>query len=172
MSTGPVQSAALMLPSTVMTKTDVSRLLNEVESIDNDYRTAAVRSRVGVTASQPSTVSEQLSDFMAANRVTAIGDDGQRRWLLAALRQLKHSLPTVHVTFASAADRQSLQRIVEWLRGSIHPHAVIMVGLQPSLVGGVYIRTSNRVFDFSIRKQLAGQRGTLVKELEALVGTR
>src|SRR5690606_10661055 len=99
-----------------------------------------------------------------------IGDTLQRAGLINQLRQLKANAPIAHVTFASLVDTESLRQITAWLRESVHPQAVIVVGLQPSLVGGVYIRTPNHVHDFSLRAQLAGHRDIIVKEVEALSG--
>lgn len=164
-------NTGFVIPPTVVTKVDIARLLSEAETLDNDLTTAAIRTRTGASASPPPIISEQLTDFLTANQLK-IDDDQQRQQLIAALRQLKSAVPTVHLTFASVADQTSLQQIVTWLRQSIHPQAVMTVGLQPSLIGGVYVRTANQVFDLSVRAQLANHRGALVKELEALSGGR
>ena len=71
-------------------------------------------------------------------------------------------------TFASEADRESLGQLALWLRTSVHPQAVIDVGLQPGLVAGVYLRTANRVFDLSLKGALKQGRGILASDLEAL----
>jgi F0F1-type ATP synthase delta subunit len=63
-----------------------------------------------------------------------------------------------------------LQELIAWLRSSVHPQAVISVGLQPALVAGVYLRTPNHVHDLSMRAVLKKSRGLLTKELEALHG--
>ena len=76
------------------------------------------------------------------------------------------------MTFAVSADRESLSQIAHWLRESVHPQAVISVGMQPALVAGVYMRTPNKVFDLSLRGALSGQHGALVKELETYRGRR
>ena len=72
------------------------------------------------------------------------------------------------MTFAVPADRESLRYIVQWVRTSVHPQALLQIGLQPALVAGVYLRTPNRVHDFSLRAALNGQHDALVKELGAL----
>ena len=58
------------------------------------------------------------------------------------------------------------------MRGSVHPQAVISVGLQPALIGGVYVRTPNHVMDLSLRARLKGNRELITKELEALRGSK
>ena len=105
----------------------------------------------------------QINDIDIKN-----GEDRSR--LLHDARHLKNTAPVIHVTFATSADNDELTKIVDWVRQSVHPMAVLTVGLQPSLIGGVYIRTSNKVFDFSVRSQLADGRHIIKRELEALSG--
>jgi len=63
-----------------------------------------------------------------------------------------------------------LQELVLWFRKSVNKQTLLEVGLQPALVGGVYIRTPNHVHDFSLRSKLQGQRELLMTELGALRG--
>lgn len=160
-----------VLPSSVATKIDLSRLTTEMERIDNELITRDAHIKTGVPITDQIALSEQMKDFLAANDLE-IGDTLQRAGLIRQLRQLKADAPTAHVTFASPADTESLRQITTWLRKSVHPQAVIVVGLQPSLVGGVYVRTPNHVHDFSLRAQLAGHRDIITKELEALSGSK
>jgi F0F1-type ATP synthase delta subunit len=92
----------------------------------------------------------------------------ERTELIRQLHIFKDNVPVIHMTFAVEADTESLGQIAQWLRESIHPQAVIAVGLQPGLVAGVYLRTPNHVHDLSLRTKLRTSRGVLLKELEAL----
>lgn len=160
-----------ILPPSVVTKVDVSRLVSEVERLDSELTTAAVRAKTGVAQTIQPTVSEQLAAFLTQNKVAF--DTAQNRTnLVKQLRLLKEKVPVIHMTFAVQSDPESLRQIVQWLRSTVHPQAVISVGLQPSLVAGVYLRTPNHVHDLSLRTLLTGQHDVLVKELEALRGTR
>lgn len=159
----------LSLPSSVVTRVDVSRLVREVEWVDNEITTAAVRAKAGVQAPAQPVLSDQLTEFLAQNQLT-LTDAHERTKLIKTLRHIKDSVPIIHMTFATPADRESLQQLAQWLRSSVHPQAVIAVGLQPGLVGGVYVRTPNQVYDLSLRAKLQGSRGVLIKSLEALRG--
>lgn len=163
------QQTDLMLPSSVATKLDLSRLVNEFEKLDSDLTSAVVRTRVGASNIDDLNVSESLAEFLKVNQLR-VGDNQQRSELMSRLRRLKDSAPSIHMTFAAEIDLASLQQLAHWLRQSIHRHAVIVVGLQPSLIGGVYLRTPNKVKDLSIRAQLAGHRDILVSQIEALAG--
>jgi hypothetical protein len=160
-----------VLPITVVSKLDVAHLVNEAERVDNELTTLSVRAQAGssLEAGTP-TMSEQLATFLEQNSI-ALGDTRQRSQLIRELRLLKDTIPTIHMTFSTEADRESLQQLAKWLRESVHPQVVIAVGLQPALVAGVYLRTPNHVHDLSLRAALKGGRGLLTKELEALRGT-
>lgn len=166
------QSAALAelsLPASIISRADVSRLVNELERVDNDLTTSAVRAKVGGQATGTPTMSEQLATFLQQNGLE-LTDSNARSKLILRLRALKDTVPVVHMTFAVEADPESLGQIALWLRQTVHPLAVIAVGLQPGLVAGAYVRTSNKVFDLSLRGALKGGRHILNEELEALRG--
>lgn len=166
-----MNGGSFTLPSSIVSKVDVARLVIEVEQIDARQTEEAVREKVGAAAHSEVAMSQQLSDFLAQNQL-ALGTAPERSELIQQLRHLKENAPVIHMTFAVPADRDSLQQLVQWLRESVHPQAVISVGLQPGLVAGVSVRTTNRVHDFSMRSALKKNHGLLVKELGALRGTQ
>ena len=158
-----------VLPPSVVTKVDVTHLLSEIERVDNDLTTAAVRAKAGSGDMPQISLSQQLTDFMNQNSIRP-NSSNERTELIKQTRLMKDNVPTVHMTFAVEADRQSLQQLAAWLRASVHPQAVIAVGLQPALIAGVYLRTPNQVKDLSLRSMLKSGRGLLVKDLAALRG--
>lgn len=161
--------AALVLPPSVVSKVDVARLVSEIELIDNELTAAMVRAKTGAPEQPKPGLSEMLEDFLQANALS-LEESHSRSELIKQLRELKRNVPVIHMTFAVPADRPSLQALSRWLRESVHPQAVIAVGLQPSLVAGVYVRTPNQVHDFSLRALLRGHHSLLIEELEALRG--
>ena len=110
-----------------------------------------------------------ILDFLQINDIDIKNGEDRSR-LLHDARHLKNTAPVIHVTFAASADNDELTKIVDWVRRSVHPMAVLTVGLQPSLIGGAYVRTTNKVFDMSIRTQLASGRQIIKQDLEALSG--
>lgn len=170
MTEAPVKTAAdFVLPPNVVSKVDLARMVSDLERVDDEMTTAGIRA--GGAAVPMSAMSEQLESFLNLNSIQ-ITDDHQRMDLIQHLRKLKDSVPIIHMTFATQADRDSLQQLAQWLRTEIHPQAVIGVGLQPGLVAGVYVRTPNHIHDLSIRGRLESSRGVLVQELEALSGAK
>ncbi len=161
--------ADFILPASLVTKIDISRLLTEVEWADNELTTVKVRKKAGVKQHEIPALTSQLTSFLDANDIKF--DDAKIRTnLIKQLHLLKDKVPTVHLTFAVPADGKSLEKLADWVRTSLHPQAVIEVGLQPALVGGVYVRTPNHVHDLSMRAKLAANRGLIGQELEALRG--
>ena len=156
-----------ILPPNVVSRVDVSRLMNELETIDNAMTSGEVRAKTdGAQVVIPSP-SNQLAAFLEANHLE-LTNSAQRSALVEQVRRLKDTVPIIHMTFAVEADPESLAQLAAWLRESIHPQAVIAVGLQPSLVAGVSVRTPNHIHDLSLRGKLDGSHDLLVKEMEAL----
>ena len=162
-------------------KNDVSqvyygRSIFIVAVIPKSRKCANLESATSIIACQPTLpvgndliFSKQLVEFLELNNID-INDAGIRGQLLIGVRQLKNTVPVVHVTFAAAAEHEELAKFVDWVRQSVHPQAVLTVGLQPDLIGGAYVRTTNKVFDMSIRTQLASGRQIIKQDLEALSG--
>ncbi len=165
----PLALDSLNLPPSVVSKADVARMSVELERIDNDLSTNTVRTKVGATAGEVPPMSRQLADFVLENKLD-LGAPTTRTQLIKYVNSMKDTLPIIHMTFASEADRESLGQLALWLRQEVHPQAVIDVGLQPGLVAGVYVRTANRVFDLSLKGALKGGREILTNELRALYG--
>lgn len=162
----PKSHENFVMPASLVTHLDVAHMVEEVERVDGEMIAAKIRAGEGAQTVVP-VLSEPLSDFLAQNELKL--DDGkQREALIKELRLLKDTVPVIHMTFAVTADPESLQQLAQYVRESIDPHAVISVGLQPSLVAGVYLRTPNHVHDLSLRALLQNGRGMLVEELGAL----
>lgn len=165
------QDIGFVLPPSIVTKVDLSRMVSEFEQVDNELTTASVRKKTGGDSSGQLAMSEQLSDFLTQNQVD-IQDGHARSDFVKRLRRLKDTVPVLHMTFSTTADGESLRKLSAWARDSVHPQAVIAVGLQPALIGGVYVRTPNHVMDLSLRAKLKGSRELITKELEVLRGSK
>lgn len=163
--------ADFQLPPSVVGKLDVSRIVSEFEQVDNEMTTAAVRAKAGSQSDAQLKLSDELTDFLTLNELRP-STSNERTELIKQLRLLKDSVPVLHMTFAVEADRDSLQYLVQWVRGYLHPQTVLEIGLQPSLIAGVYLRTPNQVRDYSMRGLLKGGHKVLVGELEKLRGSK
>lgn len=160
-------TAEIIMPPCIATRRDVAGLVRELENIDASLTESEARQKVDATVDEGPAFSDQLIDFLSENHIS-LGDAGERRQLLQRMQQFKATMPIVHLTFASEADSGSLQQLVAWIREAIHPQAVLTVGLQPELIGGVHIRTTNHVHDLSVRARLGDARHLIREELEAI----
>lgn len=154
------------LPPTLITRVDLARLVREVEAVDSELEAQKVRSQ-GQEAYRLPVMSRGLSDFTELNAID-LTNDQLRMATKEQLRALKDKAPVMHLTFAVEAEPEVLQTLVAWIRENAHPQGLLSVGLQPSLVGGVYVRTPNHIHDFSLRTILQTKRDVLVKALEAI----
>lgn len=158
-----------VLPPSLVSKADVSRLVGEFEVLDNAYTSKAVRKKAAASDEAMPALSPQLTDFLDQNPVD-LEDAGTRSAYSKQLKLLKNNLKVMNMTFAVVADPESLQKLSAWARESVHPQVVIDAHFQPALVAGVYLRSQNHVFDFSVRNALKSKRSELKNELEALRG--
>ena len=159
-----VKNIDYLLPSALISRADLARLVREVEAVDSALETQKVKNDGQGNYRLP-TMSQSLGDFLAINKIDLTDDHG-RMTLKEQLIKLKDKAPVIHMTFATSADPEALQDLVDWVRKELHPQALISVGLQPSLIGGVYMRTPNHVYDFSMRSRMQGKREILVGAIE------
>ena len=157
------------LPPSLVTKTDIARLMREFEALDNALTATTVHEKIGADGGEAPAQSPQLSAFLDANPVN-LEDSGARSDYIKKLRALKNDVHVMNMTFAVVADPESLQQLAAWTRENINPCIVIDAHLQPAIVAGLYLRSQNKVFDFSVRNALKSKQGELKQELEALRG--
>lgn len=160
---------SFIIPPSIITAADIARLVREFEQVDAQLTTVAARQKAGMQEEQPVSLSISLTEFLTLNNLQP-RTGTERTALIKQLRLLKVKAPVIHMTFASEADPETLHYMAQWLRQAVHHQAVMRVGIQPNLVAGVYMRTKNRVYDFSLRHQLRAQRPVLAKVLESLRG--
>lgn len=158
-----------ILPPGVATRRDISSLVVELEKVDNDLTEMTVHVKVGVDSNHSLSVSDQLNEFITINKLP-FRNPIDRTEIIKQMRLLKDKAPVVHMTFASEPDGDSIQYLTSWMRQSVHSQSVVEASIQPALVAGVYIRTANRIYDFSARKRLQDSRQVLLGDLEALRG--
>jgi F0F1-type ATP synthase delta subunit len=164
--------APYILPATLIGRADLSRLVREVESLENELESQKVHNPQHATQATDyklPKLSRSLGDFIELNKLD-LTDDHVRTTLRKTLTTMKDKAPSLHMTFAIEPDPEFLQKLVTWIRQEIHPQALLTTGLQPALIGGVYLRTPNHVHDFSFKTHLKGKRDLIVHELEALRG--
>jgi hypothetical protein len=153
----------LVLPDSLISPSDLSKALRELENVDDFLRQTKARAP-GSPVILPKT-SQVLADIAETNQVSLLEPAG-RQQLRDALNRLLDNPAKIHISFASAPTASFLREIVAWLRQNVHSSAMVETGLQPSIAAGCIIRTKNKVFDLSLRDKFRLNKEMLSKVLE------
>lgn len=159
----PLMNNQLILSKQVISKGDVSRSLRELEKIDDYFHQAAIR---GSKDQQLPTIGKVLDSLAVVNNLNMLKAEDRAR-LRSFLSQVKAKAPVVHMSFPSEASGPFLGKILEWFRTDVHPYTVMTIGLQPELVAGCMVRTTNKTFDFSFRQKFDKSREKLIVALQS-----
>lgn len=150
----------LKLPVSVAGQMDVTRLVRELKNLEDFFTSAAMRA--GGTPMTPPRLSRLLDQTAKENQCNLL-DQKQRVDLTERLSQVLKTAPFMHISFAADPQAKFMESIVVWLRENIHPQALVQVGLQPTIAAGCVLRTSNQVFDMSLRSNLKKQEPYLAQ---------
>lgn len=156
--------ATYLLPTSIATKRNLSDLVTSLEQIDNQMTAAAAHNNDAELQ-----IDDMTQDFLSENEFS-LDSSNDRSEMIAQLRILKRQAPVIHMTFATEADSQSIGSLIRWFRESTHPQAITVIGFQPSLVAGAYIRTPNHIYDFSLKAAFKKGRSLLIEKLEEVRG--
>lgn len=154
------------LPPALLGRSDVSRVLREIERLDYVLEAQTIRA-----PDQPQAIpsmSRALADCVTLNNIT-VTNTIERQRLVKLLRHAKEKAPVIHVTFAIDPVPAVTAQIALWIRENLHPQALISVGLQPRIVGGCIVRTPDHIYDFSIRKRFKDSEAVLINRLNQVV---
>jgi hypothetical protein len=152
------------LPTLVFGPIEVSRLLRELEELDDFIRQANIR-EPGKQPPLPKT--SRTLDAIAGNNNMNLLHPADRKKLLQFLESVKAKAPVIHMSFAADPSATFTAKIVAWLRTNIHPYALLQLGLQPTIAAGCILRTPNKSFDFSLRNRFAEKRELLLSAIDA-----
>lgn len=159
------KSPAFKLSDRLVGSVDLMRTLRELKGLDDWLNQAAIRSGGGqVTAPKTSTTLDEIS---SSNGVSLL-DNAQRGQLIKALESFANSAPKIHIAFAVEPSANFLKQMISWLRTNINPIILLDVGLQPALAAGCSVRTTNKLFDMSLRNRFSDSRHLLAEAIDAI----
>jgi hypothetical protein len=156
----------LELPIAVVSPTDVARLLRELESLDDFFRQSEIRQ--GGTPQSVPRYSRLLDEVVVANNLNLL-QQADREQLIASFKGLSDTAPVMHVSFSVDPPGPYVQKIVFWFRQNIRGDVLVRVGLQPNIGAGCVIRTTNKSFDFSLRRFFDSKHEFFMKKLHEVV---
>lgn len=152
----------IVLPERLVGSVDLSRLIRELEAVDESLRQTELRKPGEATKLTRS--STTLEELARANKVQ-LTDETQRTQLLALLHGFKDHAPRIHMSLATEPSAKFTRKIIIWMRKNVHPLILLEVGLQPTLAAGCMVRTNNKIFDMSLRHRFTENRGLLVQKI-------
>ena len=152
------------LPLLVARPIDVGRLLRELESIEELVSQAKLVDKQD-ELKLPKT--SQLMDKTVELNKLDLSKASDRKLLSNLLNLVKKQAPLLHMSFNSDPSPVFIEKLMDWLRREIHPIVLITIGLQPSIGAGCVVRSTNKYFDFSLRKDLSDHRDLLLAKMHA-----
>lgn len=156
------EAIQLKLPTNVVSRYDISRVLRELESLENTISQARIRKE------PTNQVMSQLLVSLVNENKLELDKAETREFLKQSLNNLKKSAPLVHISFAVEPDAAVVQKIVLWFRREIDGNLLFQLGVQPSIAAGCVVRTANHYFDFSLRNHLLKNTNLLIDRLKVL----
>jgi hypothetical protein len=158
-------SRRLELPTIIFGTVEMHRLQRELEALEDFLHQATVRSP-GKQPALPRT--SRIMETLAGNNNLNLLIEKDRDVLKRFLRVVTDKAPVINISFASDPSATFTAKIVAWCRTNVHPYALVRLGLQPTLAAGCVVRTTNKVFDFSLRNRFHEKSGELVAALNSL----
>ncbi len=150
----------IQLPYSIVTRADVGRLVRELQALDEAVQQNNVRGNVDKILP----TSRLLDELAAYNKLNLL-QQPKREKLQTFLEHLRSDAPLIHVSFSADPSSRFITSLMTWLRREIHPEILLQIGLEPALGAGCILRTTNRSFDFSLRKHFDSQRELLVAKI-------
>jgi hypothetical protein len=161
--------APLKLPPNVIGQVDIMRLSRELDALEDFFVNAKAR-ETGTPMALPR-LSRSLDSLANENGVNLL-DEKKRQALARHLQIVYDKAPNFHISFAVEASPKALERILEWMRQNVHPQMLLQVGLQPTIAAGCVLRTTNKIFDMSLRSRMAGQTEYLTELIKGAADGR
>lgn len=154
---------SFVLPDSLYMRSDIGRLLREIESLQDAARMSKVRGNQA--EARPSRLLQQLIDHNTHDEQSPSYDE-----LARVLKTLRDKAPAVHISFAANPSNEFMLSVVAWFRKQVHPYVMVQIGLQPSIAAGCVLRTPSRYFDLTMRKHFVNKQGLLVEQLRGVDG--
>lgn len=150
---------AFVLPPQLSGKTDINRLLRELEVLEEAL--IAQRSEKTLTPK----ITSLLNQTATANGYKLI-EQTHRQHIAQQLTKIRDHAPLLHISFASEPSPKVIETLLSWLRTNVHRYALLQIGLQPAIAAGCVLRTPNKIFDMSLGASLKKQTPYLLELLK------
>ena len=155
----------LKLPNNVVGVIDINRLHREMKKLNDFMHQASIR-EPGSPMSLPK-MSRLFEEVAESNGLNLLQQEDRER-LTEFLNGVKEAAPRLHISFSVDPSPFFLSRLMDYLRRAIDPFVLVQVGLQPNIGAGCVVRSTNKVFDLSLRENFRKKRGLLMQHIAKL----
>ena len=152
-----------VLPLSIVSRSDIIRLQKTLQSYEAQLHQAKLRNEK-ISAPTHDTALYELAE--ANGLQLSLASD--RMYIQKQLDDYQKHTIEVTVSFANQPSEQALGTLTHWLRTHINSAVLIRVTIQPSIVGGCIVRTTNKVFNFDFRHMLQHADPVLKREIASL----
>lgn len=159
----PAAQKIFILTPEIISSLDIGRLIREAEKLDDFLYQTTLRSP-GTSMTMPKTT-RTLEKLAETNGISLV-ESTHRKHLIGNLQALRISGKKIHISFAVEPSPAVVQKIVAWMRSNIDPNLIIEVGIQPNISVGCVVRTTNKIFDMSLRSRFKNSKAKLAELLE------
>lgn len=152
----------MKLPTSIVSTSDARRLRRDIAALEETLQ--SIRLRTNAPVAKLPRLSRMLEEFASTNRLNLLMPD-DRHHMTVFMDYVIKKAPVLHISLASEATRKFTTELIVWLRTNYDSELLLEVGLEPSIAAGCVVRTTNKMFDFSLIKHLREQRGLLMEQL-------
>lgn len=160
-----VNRESIVLPSSIVGITDVNRLHREMLAFDDFIHQVSIR-QPGTPVTLPK-MSKLFDELVESNNLNMLKQE-DRQSLQEFIEQVRSHSPRLHISFSADPSPLFLRKLMDYLRSTIHPVVLVQVGLQPTIGAGCVVRSTNKVFDLSLREDFRKKRPLLMKQIGTL----
>lgn len=149
----------LTLPPTIASIQDVRSLQLELHEYAKWFSHNAIKKRVGAhhPAPQPE-VSPACQDLIREWTNTSPLTEISLDKLLAELKSIENSAPSITITLAAPALGELRQNLIAWCRKNIADDVLVNFQFNSTILGGMVVRYGSHIHDWSFRRTIMDNR--------------
>jgi hypothetical protein len=158
------------LPLDLYSPDQLGIVMLELRDHINAMRDKAVREKETGQPEEPPHVSALLLGVMHGAGVRS-EDQAAQEELQRSLQMIREKAPVAHITLAALPPRTLKRQLIEWFRTQINPYCLLTFSTRTDIGGGIVLRAGSKVYDFSFRHQIVGNKERISAIFDARLGT-
>lgn len=156
------ETNSYLFPESVAELRDANRLARELSVVNEQLLQQKLKSQDETTAT-----SQELKDVFKVNELD-IAKEEDRQLILSWLKNARKQKAIINVSLAAEASHDFILKLSKWFRKEVDPNCLIVMGLDPAIGIGTIVRTTNKVFDLSLKSKLKNSKDILLSEIKKM----